>query len=210
MTAYTTATEEGDCGIALEIDWTQRNLFLELPLCVQSTPQPKQLLQDMTSPFGLVEELFTEDPWRLLLCAIFLNRTQRKMIDRTLYCFLQRWPTVDAVLEYARAEKSMDDMIQMVAPLGLTYKRARGIVQFCKDFVALVTAKCVETGKSDQAVATATAFSLSRDEVTGMHFCGDYAADAYQIFIRRDVQSPLKSDDHALLSYADWKRSVWS
>lgn len=168
-----------------------------------NAPNPFLKSGDITSPFGMMEELFTESPWRLLICAIFLNRTQRKMMDRTLFLFLERWPSASRLLKYARHEETLQDLIQLVAPLGLTYKRARGLVRFCKEYVALIENKNGQNSKSTEGVAT----TLSRTEVTSLFFCGAYAADAYQIFIRQDVQSPVVSNDHALLAYVDWKRS---
>jgi methyl-CpG-binding domain protein 4 len=147
-----------------------------------------------SSPFGLAEELFSKNPWQLLICTIFLNRTQRKMIDATLHQFLQRWPDPQSVLDYSTTDNTLQEMNEMVACLGMTNKRARGIVQFCKDFVLLVE--------------TRPLLSLTREEISQMYYCGDYAADVYQIFILGDVHSSVRSNDHALLAYVEYKLSM--
>jgi endonuclease III len=172
---------------------------------------------DVPSPFGLLEELFSDNPWRLLMCTIFLNRTQRKQVDSTLHEFLQRWPALEYVLTYAKEDESLSKIKETISPMGMTNKRAHGIVQFCKEFLSLLETKQDETGTPDRTVVTTScgtctglhpvAYSLTRKELIGLHFCGDYAADGYQIFIQGDVMSPVKSNDHALLAYVHWKRS---
>jgi 3-methyladenine DNA glycosylase/8-oxoguanine DNA glycosylase len=194
--------QDSSRDVSFQRAFDHRHLFTQSE---KDTSKVPQLLEDMSSPFGLMEELFTEDPWRLLICTIFLNRTQRKMIDRTLYRFLRRWPTATDVISYASEDESLRDLIDMVAPLGLTHKRARGIVRFCKEFVSLMEAKRAEDEQESTSIGKLV---LDRDDVTNLFFCGNYAADAYQIFIRKDVHTPVRSDDHALLAYTDWKRSV--
>ncbi|KAL3921768.1 MAG: hypothetical protein SGILL_002569 [Bacillariaceae sp.] len=153
----------------------------------------KKAMDDASSPFGFIEEFFTENPWQLLISTIFLNRTQRKMIDEAL---------PKSVLEYSSQDETLAEMNAIVAPLGMTYKRARGIVRFCKDFTALLQKKGFMEETQPLAV------SWTREEITDMFYCGDYAADAYQIFVLGDVHSAVKSNDHALLAYVDWKQST--
>ncbi|KAG7362801.1 hypothetical protein IV203_026161 [Nitzschia inconspicua] len=196
--------QKGECYFGFKDDMRQqRRLFTHRKFKGIKRSFPQTGIEDTSSPFGLMEELFVEDPWRLLICTIFLNRTQRKMIDRTLHLFLQRWPTSGEVLCYSEKEDSLDEMIRMISPLGLTHKRARGMVRFCREFVALTKAKSEEM----PGLGPSVPYTLTRDEITSLFFCGDYAADAYQIFIQRDVLSPVISNDHALVAFVDWKRS---
>ena len=44
------------------------------------------------SPFGLLEELFLDDPWKLLVSTICLNVTTRQQVDKVIHIYLQRWP----------------------------------------------------------------------------------------------------------------------
>lgn len=194
---HTPGSKESRRECSFPPDYVGRKLFT--PQQQQHpTSKARKYHQDMSSPFGWIEELFTEDTWRLLICIIFLKRTQRKTIDGTLHRCLLRWHNADDVLYYASKDDSLNEMIQIVAPLGLTYKRARGIVRFYTDFKATIEAKEGEDPDSSPA-----AFTLNREEVTNTSFCGDYAADAYQIFIRKDFQSPVESVDRALLAYTD-------
>jgi hypothetical protein len=276
---------------------TRRLEFIE-PKLIPAMPTSSLLTgaADVTSPMGLLEELFSRQPWQLLLATIFLNRTQRKQVDYILYKFLQRWPTPESVLEYAAGastritsnnsnddggsvcgenDASLEEMTTLVSPMGLTFRRVTGVVKFCKDYVSLLAIKekasqnkteiepFTATSESSSCSTCPSAFSMTRDEVTRLFNCGDYAgtnrskhcfcmnlcclsnakdfldgllrlafclvyafvfysnqyhldrtnsldgpADAYQIFIQADVISPLRSRDHALLAYVDWKRST--
>jgi hypothetical protein len=209
------------------------------------------------SPLGLLEELFTDQPWRLLICTIFLNRTHRRQVDATLYRFFQRWPTPESLICCRRDDDLDDDapsvitndggggdggggrddgtvivaedegpngttrrrkqdlercIAEIVAPMGMTNRRARGILRFCGDYLSLLASK--QTFNSQEAAGTGplptmqgVEFSLTRKEICSLFYCAEYAADAYQLFIRRDFASPLLSNDHALMAYSDWKRS---
>ena len=44
------------------------------------------------SPYGLIEELFWDRPWRLLVCCLLLNQTTRKQLDLVLVRFFERFP----------------------------------------------------------------------------------------------------------------------
>jgi hypothetical protein len=176
---------------------------------------PSECRSDVaSSPLGLLEELFVDNPWRLLLCTIFLNRTQRKQVDSLLFQFLRRWPNPETVVK-----ESMDDtqtavleneIATLLLPMGLR-KRSLGIIRFCHDFVALKRDKTQErsdgcTDENDAKVQSPPEFLLTRKEVKSLFFCGDYAADAYAMFIRNDF-SCLLSNDHALVAYTEYRRS---
>lgn len=182
----------------------------------------------MNSPLGLLEELFSDDPWRLLLSTILLNRTRRIQVDRVMFRFLQLWPTVEDVLT-----ADVRAMGEVISPLGIHKRRAEGIHRVSTEFVSLVNKKTKETEENENpgqeerlscnslAAATKidrpsrrrrrrrsdTAFRLTRSEITNFYNCGDYAADAYQLFILQDWKN-LRPKDHALNAYVEWKRSI--
>ena len=140
------------------------------------------------SPLGLLEELFADDPWRLLLSTIFLNRTSRVQVDHILNEFLDRWPTPKDVLE-----ASFDDIVQVIRPLGICYRRADGVKRFSRDYLRLVQ-------------DSTDLFNLTERDIKGMHQCGAYAYDAYRIFIQRD--SRVEPSDIELRTYVEYKASL--
>ncbi|CAN0065822.1 unnamed protein product, partial [Choristocarpus tenellus] len=77
------------------------------------------------SPFGLLEELLTDDPWRLLLSCIMLNQTTRSQVDPVLVEFLKKFPNAQSVLG-----ANLEEIAAIVSPLGLQEKRPRAIIRF--------------------------------------------------------------------------------
>lgn len=167
----------------------------------------------MASPFGLLEELFADDPWRLLLSTIFLNRTTRRQVDRTLHDFLLRWPDAESA-----AAADPDDVLEIISPLGIKYRRSRGIVRFSAEYVALVRSKASrhfpaneggggsDCGDGSLLSSISAAFELDDEDVAGLYGCGKYALSVYRVFIRKDLGAEVQ--DHALRYYVDYQRDV--
>lgn len=77
------------------------------------------------SPFRLIQEDLFYDPWKVLLAAIFLNKTRACQAVPNLLRFLERWPDAPSVLD------STESLIsEHLRPLGLHHLRARLILQF--------------------------------------------------------------------------------
>lgn len=155
----------------------------------------------LASPLGLLEELFGHNPWKLLLSTILLNRTRRIQVDGVLVRFLEAWTTPEATLL-----ADITEMTNLIAPLGIKHRRARGIVQFSQEYLALVQRKQQEDSKTTTTTTSRVSFQFTREEILNLYHCGDYAADAYQIFIQRDWKD-FHPRDYALRAYVEWKRS---
>jgi hypothetical protein len=200
--------------------------------------QPTPLVHHVTSlhplysPLGLLEELFIDNPWKLLLSTILLNKTQRNQVDIALFSLLQRWPRVHSM---ARAD--WEEIREIISPLGLMNKRSKSIIRFSKEYIDLVAMKekslCAPsnndvdgilyddatTTKKDTTTTTGTnsveEYRLTKKEVLSLHQCGEYAWTAYQIFIRNElpvVEGSVKACDHALQLYVEYRlglRSMW-
>jgi methyl-CpG-binding domain protein 4 len=161
----------------------------------------------MNSPLGLLEELYCDDPWKMLISTILLNRTRRNSVDRILYLFLQTWPTPKATMA-----ADVEEISNVISSLGLQNTRAKGILRFCEDFLNL-SAEKEEQRRSFHSNTSAmegsrkpVCFEMTRSEVENLHGCKTYAADAYMIFIQQDWMH-LKPEDYALRAYVQWKRS---
>jgi hypothetical protein len=166
------------------------------------------------SPFGLVEELFPEDPWRVLICTMLLNKTKRTQnLDCILFHLFKRWPTADLVMTDANHDEESVHLFvfTLVRPAGLGNSKARAFVRLSRDYVDLLASKSQGTDNNEDCrVGKGIEFGLTRKEVKQLFNCGDYAADAYQIFIRKDFKSAILSNDDILLAYVEWKRSLSS
>lgn len=183
-------------------------------LQIQKCMSPRVLrYASTTSPLGLLEELFADNPWRLLMSTILLNRTRRNQVDGALSRVLSRWPTPAAVVDISNGQgQHFQTLVEIIAPLGIKNRRAKGIVRFCKDYTALIKRKKEERGliksveQSEEGFATEIEFTFTRQEVLSLFHCGDYCADAYQIFVQRKFD--FHPRDHALLAYVEWQKSV--
>jgi hypothetical protein len=144
-------------------------------------------LNPLFSPLGLLEELFVNDPWRLLVSTICLNVTTRGQVDCVLSAFLERWPTAEAT-----ANADWEEVSAVVLPLGLGTKRAKGLVRFSAEYIELTKDR--------------DAFCLNEKQVTSLFFCGKYSWSAYNIFICKELPSgAVRVCDHALQSYVEYQ-----
>jgi endonuclease III len=154
------------------------------------------------SPFGLLEELFADDPWRLLLSTILLNRTTRRQVDSVLHRFLERWPTAQDA-----ADANITDILEVVTPLGIKYRRSAGIIRFSNEYNELLKSKRSHHFDSNvDGNGLDPALALDDRDVLNLHGCGRYALSAYRIFIVNDLDCSLH--DHALHYYVDYRRSM--
>jgi hypothetical protein len=165
---------------------------------------------NVSTPFGLLEELFGNDPWRLFLSAILLNRTSRVQVDTIMFDFLAEWPSAEAA---AGADAAR--MCVVVKALGIRFRRAAGIIRFSKEYLALLEYKMdicgsAGTGRNELGsdIDPEAAYNLTRDDVMNLYYCGDYAYAAYKLFIQRDYS--IDPTDHALKAYAQYQRGFQS
>jgi endonuclease III len=149
--------------------------------------QTNCLIKDVTSPFGLLEELFSDNPWNLLLSTILLNRTSRVQVDVVLNEFLAKWPSPESV-----AAADWEEISLVIRPLGIRHRRAKGLIRFSRDYLTKIKA--------------CSAATMTREDILSLHHCGDYAYDAYRIFIQRNVSTLCA--DHALQDYVEYQRGA--
>lgn len=145
-------------------------------------------INPLYSPLGLLEELFLHDPWKLLVSTICLNVTTRPQVDKVLHSFLQRWPDCNATAKEIRWE----EISNVVAPLGLGIKRAKGLIRFSQEYLAL-------TENHDP-------FSLTESQVKSLFHIGQYGWTAYELFILKKLPSgSVNVCDHALQLYVEYQ-----
>ena len=111
------------------------------------------------SPYTLLQEELSSDPWKIFVCCIFCNLTKRRTSEPFFWKFLKKWPTPEAasVLD----EKELKSLIQ---PLGLVDRRARALKKMSIDYL-----------EKDW-----------RDDATKLYGIGKYGSDAYRIFVKNE------------------------
>ena len=101
----------------------------------------------------LLQEIYRDDPWKMLVCCILLNLTQRKQVDGVRHELFSKYPT-----EYEMVEADENELSELLKPLGLYKKRAKTLMKFSWMWI--------------------NGFS----NVEELHGIGKYAKDSWEIF----------------------------
>lgn len=130
--------------------------------------------------YGLVQEKYWPDGWKILVCCLCLNLTTRKQMEPVVEEMFRRWPHAAAL-----ANAPDEELQELIKSLGMWRRRAATLKKMSKQY---------HEGQW-----------LDVEELAGV---GQYARRAYQIFILGEIgQNP--PNDHALLEYWEFlmKRS---
>ena len=73
----------------------------------------------------LLQEVYKEDPWKMMVCCILLNLTKRQQVDIVREELFKRYPT-----EYDMIEANEKELSELLKPLGLYNKRAKTFCSF--------------------------------------------------------------------------------
>jgi len=131
--------------------------------------------------FGLIQELYWPDGWKILVCCLCLNLTSRKQMEPVVAALFARWPTAELL-----AAADDEELAELIRPLGMWKKRTATLKKMSAQFAA--------GGWTD---------------VRELHGVGKYASDAYRIFILGDWRS-VEPKDHALTDYHNHLRENYA
>ena len=107
----------------------------------------------------LLQEIYQDDAWKMLVCCILLNLTKRKQVDGVRHELFTKYPT-----EYEMMEADEDELSEILKPLGLYRRRAKTLIKFSWMWV---------NGFND---------------VMELHGIGQYAKDSWEIFQMNNMQ----------------------
>jgi len=125
--------------------------------------------------YGLIQEKYWPDPWKILVCCLCLNLTTRKQMEPVVERMFQRWPDAKSLSEADDAE-----LTDVIRTLGMWKKRVNTLKKMSAQY---------HEGKWN--------------DVLQLHGVGKYASDAYRIFVLGDWRS-VQPQDHALNDYHDF------
>ena len=132
---------------------------------------------NVTSPYSLLQEIYNEHPWRMLVCCIMLNCTSRKQVDRVREEFFSKYPdAVDAELA------DPIEMAELIALLGFKNKRTNTIKRFSNDWM-----------------------TLEWSEPSELYGIGKYGQDSWEIFQKGNLA--VSPNDGVLNTYLDWAKT---
>ena len=131
-----------------------------------------------TSPYLLLQEIYREHPWRMLVCCILLNCTSRKQVDQVRAKFFERWPDASSA-----AEADESEMQEVIALLGFKTKRTKTIKRFSAEFI-----------------------QKSWAEPNELHGIGKYGQDSWEIFQKYNFN--VLPTDSVLVTYLNWAKQL--
>lgn len=108
------------------------------------------------SPHVFKQEVYRDDPWKMLMVCMMLNQTSYKQVDKVRDPFFKRFPDARSL---ATADES--DIIEIIRPLGLFNRRAKTWKAFSKGW-------------------------LEGKDVSKLPGVGKYALDSWKIFQEGD------------------------
>lgn len=130
--------------------------------------------------FGLIQEKYWPDGWKILVCCLCLNLTTRKQMEPVVARIFDRWPNPRSLSEADDAE-----LEEMIKTLGMQRKRTQTLKRMSAEYAA---------GEWTQAKQ--------------LHGIGKYGDDAYRIFILGDWRA-VQPNDHALNDYHEHLKKVY-
>ena len=101
----------------------------------------------------LLQEIYQDDGWKMLVCCMLVNLTNRKQVDTVRNKLFSKYPTPQDMM---RAKHK--DLVDIIKPLGLYNTRAERLIKMSEGYV-----------KGFKSV----------DELYGI---GQYAKDSWEIF----------------------------
>ncbi len=131
----------------------------------------------LNSPFNLLQEIYRDDPWKVMVCCIFLNQTTRKQVDKIRETFFQKWQSPE---QLAAAEQ--EEVVEMIRPLGFYNRRSKTLIRFSREWK-----------------------EKNWNSPLELHGIGQYALDSWNLFIENIiVENP---SDHILKDYVLWRKT---
>lgn len=124
----------------------------------------------------LLQEIYKDNPWQMLVCCMLLNLTHRRQVDKIRSELFYRWPTPEKMME-----ADQEELAKLLKPLGFYNKRAKSLVKMSKQWV--YRHRC-------------------QLKVSDLHGIGEYAMDSYNIFVMNKIpKSPDMVQDKVLKQY---------
>ena len=119
----------------------------------------------------LLQEIYRQEPWKMLVGCILLNQTTRVQVDKVREELFSMCP--DPV---SMTAADPQEIAEVIRPLGLYNRRARSLIKFSQDWI-----------------------SKDWKEPIELHGIGKYAQDSWEIFQKNNFSS--QPTDKELIAY---------
>lgn len=143
---------------------------------------------DERSPYGLMQEDFRNEPWKLLVCCILLNLSSRKVAEPIWNRLFERWPVWTTFLADVRQrQSSREELLSLLN--GFQNRRCERIIRMTEGIEKQFRTMCRDR------------MMIEPLELYGI---GKYGSDSYRIFIKRELVEDVK--DKELVRYVEWAK----
>lgn len=119
----------------------------------------------------MLQEIYREEPWKMLVGCILLNQTTRTQVDRVREELFENWPTPDDM-----AEADPSEVSSVIRSLGFYNKRAQTLIRFSREWNQVEWKEPIE-----------------------LHGIGQYAQDSWEIFQKNNFD--VQPTDKELINY---------
>ena len=136
----------------------------------------KKKFKNAVSPYLLCQEIYVDNPWRMMVCCILLNRTQGRQVHSIREELFGRWPDPSSM-----SGADHDQLRELLRPLGFYNKRASLLKEFSQQW-------------SDG----------DWSDVSELKGIGKYARDSYSIFVEKRIDG-VTPTDKVLNRYLEWR-----
>jgi methyl-CpG-binding domain protein 4 len=119
----------------------------------------------------MIQEIYQKDPWKMMICCIFLNQTSRDQVDKIRLEFFKKYPNPKSAIA-----ANSEEMANLISVLGFKNRRTQTIQKFSKDWV-----------------------EKSWEDPIDLYGIGKYGQDSWEIFQLQNFK--VEPTDGALRSY---------
>lgn len=127
----------------------------------------------------LLQDIYSKDPWKVLVCCVMLNNSNRRSVDKVRHEFFEKYRS-----PFEIDHDDADDMAVILRPTGLQNVKAKRIIDMS------IAYSLLSIGEIDDAVQS-----------MDMPSVGEYARDSWNIFINKDVG--VQPEDKELKLYLE-------
>lgn len=171
--------------------------------------------------FGLIQEQLKDDPFKLIVATIFLNKTRASVAMPVMWNFLEAYPTPESIIA-----GNSEEMSKLIGRLGLQVSRVQRFKGLAADWLAQPPAKGFRSLRKGikYPLANTTPFHALKMEYpagipenTGYEIghlrgIGAYTIDSWRIFCRDKLVNPPVEEwrtvvpmDKELRAYIRWR-----
>ena len=132
------------------------------------------------SPYRFKQEIYRDEPWKMLIICFMLNQTSYKQVDQVRDEFFEKFPGPLSLLRAADEE-----VIKIIKPLGFYNRRCKQWKAFSKAWI-----------EGDW------------ENIEDLPGVGKYAADSWKVF--QEGRIDIIVEDKELIKYVNWAKEYES